>query len=191
MKRFDFFLAMICLVLGTALLVMIPTEAEAAIYEDTVRLHIRADGDDEEAQEIKLEIRDRLLAEYSSILGGSLSKKEAEGELLDRLSEIEADIEGWLSELGAGYGATVRLGTEWFDTRKYEGFTLPKGYYTSLIVELGSGEGKNWWCVMFPPMCLELATERVEYTERENELVAAGRYSVRFKLLELVSEICR
>ena len=191
MKRFDFFLAMICLVLGTALLVMIPTEAEAAIYEDTVRLHIRADGDDEEAQEIKLEIRDRMLAEYSSILGGSLSKKEAEGELLDRLSEIEADIEGWLSELGAGYGATVRLGTEWFDTRKYEGFTLPKGYYTSLIVELGSGEGKNWWCVMFPPMCLELATERVEYTERENELVAAGRYSVRFKLLELVSEICR
>ena len=165
MKRFDFFLTMICLVLGTALLVMIPTEAEAAIYEDTVRLHIRADGDGEEAQEIKLEIRDRLLAEYSSILGGSLSKKEAEGELLDRLSEIEADIEGWLSELGAGYGATVRLGTEWFDTREYEGFTLPKGYYTSLIVELGSGEGKNWWCVMFPPMCLELATERVEYTE--------------------------
>ena len=191
MKRFDFFLTMICLVLGTALLVMIPTEAEAAIYEDTVRLHIRADGDGEEAQKIKLEIRDRLLAEYSSILGGSLSKKEAEGELLDRLSEIEADIEGWLSELGAGYGATVRLGTEWFDTREYEGFTLPKGYYTSLIVELGSGEGKNWWCVMFPPMCLELATERVEYTERENELVAAGRYSVRFKLLELVSEICR
>ena len=191
MKRKDFLGALICLVLGVALLVMIPTEAEAAIYEDTVRLHIRADGDGAEAQAIKLEIRDRLLAKYSTLLGGSLSKAEAERELNVSLPMIEEDIEAWLSELGAGYGATVRVGTEWFDTREYEGFTLPKVYYTSLIVELGSGEGKNWWCVMFPPMCLELATERVEYSDRENELIAAGRYNVRFKLLELVSEICR
>ena len=68
----------------------------------------------------------------------------------------------------------------------------PRGKYTSLVIELGGGEGENWWCVMFPPMCREVATgAAVSYTKEESALVYGGKYAAKFKLLELVAELSR
>ena len=105
--------------------------------------------------------------------------------LREKLSEIEDSVCEWASPYG--YTASVSLKTEWFNTRVYEDFSLPAGYYLSLIVELGAAEGKNWWCVMYPPMCLDVATEIGGYTDAERDLIV-GKYRVKFKILELISK---
>ncbi len=184
------------LLLMTVIIAAIPTESEAAIYEDTVRLHILASSDEQSDQKIKLEIRDRVLKKYGTALEGYASADEAEGEIRKLLPDIERDVDVWLAGLGADYTSRVTLGREWYDTREYEDFTLPKGIYRSLVIELGSGDGKNWWCVMYPPMCLDIATEGapsddgiIDYTKEETSLITGGGYRIKFKLLELASEL--
>lgn len=169
---------------------VMPTEAEGAIYEDTVRLHILANSDSEADQSLKLEIRDKILEKYGALLSGCHSKEEAEAVAENLTENIKRDCETWIKEYGYTYGAAVEVGTEWYETREYENFTLPSGYYTSVRVLLGEGEGQNWWCVMFPPMCLDIATESAPvYTEREDKLIRLGEYSVKFKILETVSDV--
>ena len=176
------------LLITTLLIAILPTECEGAIYDDTIRLHILANSDSEADQGVKLTIRDRVLEKYSELLKSDGSMDEAKKNVASRLDAIESDCEGWLEELGYGYGVKATLVNEWYDTRDYEGFSLPRGYYTSLKIELGSAEGKNWWCVMYPPMCLDIATEEgQEYTESEQALISKNGYNVKFKLLELIS----
>ena len=104
------------------------------------------------------------------------------------LREIEEFANEILDTLTDGtQRATVTLSREWYETREYEDFTLPKGYYTSLRVVIGSGEGQNWWCVMFPPLCLDASTD-AGYS-RSEELLISKKYSIKFKIVELVSEI--
>ncbi len=184
----------VAILIATLLLLILPTEYEGAIYEDTVRLHIIASSDTKADQELKLKIRDKLLLEYGEELSAIDSKSDAVSLLSSREDRIEDDVRLWLTELGSDMNAEVELGCEWYDTREYENFTLPSGYYTSLRVILGEGEGKNWWCVMYPPLCLDLATEKAPaddallgYTENEIALIEGGGYQMRFKLLELVS----
>ena len=169
---------------------VMPTEAEGAIYEDTVRLHILANSDSEADQSLKLEIRDKILEKYGVLLSGCHSKEEAEAVANTITEDIKRDCETWIKECGYTYGATVEVGTEWYETRVYENFTLPSGYYTSVRVLLGEGEGQNWWCVMFPPMCLDIATESApSYSESEEDMIRLGEYSVKFKILETVSDL--
>lgn len=176
------------LLITTLLIAVLPTECEGAIYDDTIRLHILANSDSEEDQGVKLAIRDRVLEKYSELLKSDGSMDEAKKNVTSRLDAIESDCKGWLEELGYGYGVKATLVNEWYDTRDYEGFSLPCGYYTSLKIELGSAEGKNWWCVMYPPMCLDIATEEgQEYTKSEQALISKNGYNVKFKLLELIS----
>ncbi|MBR3680408.1 MAG: stage II sporulation protein R [Clostridia bacterium] len=175
----------------TLVIALIPTEAEAAIYTDTVRLHIRARSDSEEDQRVKLEIRDKVLDNFS-VNPTPCNKNEAVSLISASVEDIRLSVDGWLSELGCDYGCEVRLTEEWFETRDYGEFSLPAGKYTSLVIELGGGEGENWWCVMFPPMCREVATgAAVSYTKEESALVYGGKYAVKFKLLELVAELSR
>ena len=168
---------------------IIPTEAEGAIYEDTVRLHILAASDSDADQTVKLEIRNKILEKYGSRLSECKSKDEAEEVAKELKDSITSDCCLWLGDMGYEYGATVEVGIEWFGRREYESFTLPMGYYTSLTVRLGEGEGKNWWCVMYPPMCLDIATkESPKYSDSESRMIRLGEYSVKFKILEVVSE---
>lgn len=174
---------------ASIMILILPTEAEAKIYDDTIRLHILAESDSEDDQKLKLSLRDAILGEFGSELSGYESVIDAR----ERLSEKTREIENFSREfiLRAGYDYTVRaeLVEEWYDTRKYEDFTLPKGYYASLKIIIGKGEGKNWWCVMYPPLCLDFSKSD-GYSEAENNLVV-GKYAVKFKLLELLSELCK
>lgn len=180
----------------TLIITVIPTEAEGAIYEDTVRLHILANSDSEEDQKLKIRIRDDILSEFALRLGDFKSAKEAKESLYSVLPEIEAYSKKKILEYGYSYSVKATLTEEWYDTREYEDFTLPKGYYTSLRVIIGEGEGKNWWCVMYPPLCLDMALEKApaddgvkKYSESEFKLVSGNGYQAKFKILELVSGI--
>ncbi len=183
----------IMLLICTLLIALLPTEAEAGIYEDTIRLHILAESDSEEDQALKLRIRDKLLEKYTPILSESNSIDESYIRISDALEDIERDVNLWLAEEGYTYVASVSLGEEWYNTRVYENFTLPSGYYKSLIVRIGSGEGRNWWCVMYPPLCLDMATSQgsIEYTNEEKQLISPSGYRVKFKILEAISYILR
>ena len=187
---------MILLLLITTIFCAVPTEAEAEIYEDTVRLHILANSDSEEDQNLKLIIRDRLLEKYGAVLSSADNKADACRITEESLSDIERDAEKWLLELGYDYKVKATLGTEWYDTRDYGDFSLPSGYYTSLKIVIGKGEGKNWWCVMYPPLCNELATDSelsddavIDYSRAEISLIKGGRYKIKFKALEAISRL--
>ena len=184
------------LLVATLLIAVIPTDAEAKIYEDTIRLHILANSDTKEDQELKLEIRDRILEKYGVMLSASKSVEQAKEEMAGLLQSIEQDASAWIQELGYDYEARTTLSEEWYDTREYEDFTLPAGYYTSLRVIIGDGDGKNWWCVMYPPLCTEIATERapkddfvIDYSREEISLIQGGKYNFKFKILEDLSRV--
>ena len=186
----------IAILIITMLIAILPTEAEGEIYEDTLRLHIIANSDSPEDQALKLEIRDFVLTEYGQRLKGYRSMEEATADVERLLSDIETAASEKLSKMGYHYTVDALLGQEWYDTREYEDFTLPSGYYTSLRIIIGSGEGKNWWCVMYPPLCLELATEEaptddgiIDYTKEEVALIKSGKYNVKFKILEELSRV--
>ena len=178
------------ILLATVFISLVPTDAEGAIYEDTVRLHILARSDSEEDQAIKLALRDEILREFGKELSAFESVSEATEELSGRLDEIRLFADSALSLMGCDEKASVTLMREWYDRRDYESFSLPAGYYTSLKIVIGEGEGKNWWCVMFPPLCLDTATSDIKYS-KEEEILISKKYTVKFKLLELISEIAR
>ncbi len=175
----------------TLIFTAIPTECEAAIYEDTIRLHILAQSDSEVDQSTKLAVRDRVLEKYGALLSSAVSIDEADRIVREYKAGIKRDVDDWLFELGENYTAEVDIGREWYDTREYDGFSLPSGYYISLRIILGEGEGQNWWCVMYPPLCLDIATSRVdEYTKEEANLIG-GKYIIKFKILEILSKTFR
>lgn len=186
------------ILLAVLLLAALPTEADAAVYEDTVRLHILANSDTAEDQALKIALRDRLLTEYGTRLQSAVSAADAEARIRSLLPEMETEANRFVREAGYDHPVRITLGEEWYDTRNYRSFTLPCGYYRSLRVLIGDAEGQNWWCVMYPPLCLDLALEDapaddgiLSYTDAERRLVGGGRYTVKFRLLEVISELLK
>ena len=184
------FLPTVMTLLATLFIAVMPTDAECEIYEDTIRLHILAESDSEQDQAVKLQLRDAVLLEYSDMLVGYASQEEAEATLTEILPDIEEFATERLREWGCEERAEVTLGVEWYDIREYGEFALPAGYYTSLKIVIGEGAGKNWWCVMYPPLCLDASLADSSYTSAEKQLVS-GKYKVKFKILSLISEISK
>ena len=187
----------ICILLCALFATLIPTEAEAAIYDDTLRLHILAPSDSAEDQNLKLLVRDMVLEKYSYLLKKCSSAASAEAELSKVITDIKAECEAVILNTGYNYSVDVAISKEWFDTKDYKGFSLPCGIYNALIITLGEGEGQNWWCVMYPPMCLDVCTAdqsggayngaEEKYTQAEDKLIRRRDYNVKFKLLEVAS----
>lgn len=184
----------ITLLIVTMVIGVMPTDAEGEIYDDTLRLHILANSDQSEDQKLKLEIRDRILLKYGKMLKGGESITEAKESVEQLLPEIEEDARVWIGELGHNYDVKASLSVEWYETREYQDFTLPAGYYSSLRIIIGEGKGQNWWCVMYPPLCMEMASESaprddgvIDYSKEEIRLITSGKYQVKFKILEELS----
>lgn len=163
------------------------------VQEEVLRLHIPANSDSEEDQRIKLELRDHLLERYGAELSDSGSLSEAERRTEELLPEIEEDCQRFLAERGVEYGARAELAEMYFTTREYGEVTLPAGNYKALRITLGSGEGRNWWCVMFPPLCLPAVTENENGDGAEMlsdfRTDRPQRVKVKFALYELLKEL--
>lgn len=119
------------------------------ISEGIIRLHIIANSDGDDDQRIKLLVRDEIIKMQKEIFNDGI-KKSLNNEEKERIKQVAEEI---LSEQGALYGAMVETGNFYFPTKKYENITLPAGNYDAVRVVLGEGEGQNWWCVMYPPLC--------------------------------------
>lgn len=155
------------------------------ISSNLIRLHVLAVDDSETEQEIKLQVRDAVLEYLSPCLSETADINEAREIIKSELDNIRSAA----SDAGAGRAVSVSLGTEHYPTRKYMGFSLPAGSYESLKITLGEGRGHNWWCVVFPPICLSAAqseeTLSTMSTEDYNILTGQDGYELRFRILEI------
>lgn len=145
------------------------SEKAEQVQGEVLRLHIPANSDSERDQQIKLALRDALLEEYGIRLASSGSLSEAEENAAALLPEIEQFANAFLKERGADYTASAELTEMYFTTREYERVTLPAGNYRALRITLGSGEGHNWWCIMFPPLCIPCVSRPLTAEEESAE----------------------
>ena len=130
---------------------------DGGVTADYLRIHIRADSNEREAQQVKYEIRDAVVEFLIPVLAVPKDKEEAKAAIRKNFGGLEETAEAVLKKRGFSYGAKAELRTEHFPTRVYDGVTLPEGDYESLLLYLGSGEGDNWWCVAYPPLCFSSA----------------------------------
>ena len=174
----------------------IPTAQESEIYSSCVRLHVIANSDSEKDQAVKLLVRDKVV----EIISGSEanSKEEAISFIEQNSDKIKEEATKVLRAEGIDDNVEVKLGYENYPTRNYENFSLPAGSYTSIRVIIGEGEGQNWWCVLFPPLCTKgaISYDEDEYTDvgltsDQYRLItgSGGEYKVKFKLLEMASGV--
>lgn len=154
---------------AVALLLVIGALYTYSVYKDRqvlneqiIRLHVVADTNDPVDQELKLKVRDEVLRLVDTIKAEAASKEEALMRLQEQLPVLQEAANKVLSKEGKLYEAVVTLQEEAFPTRVYDTFSLPAGVYDSLRVTIGSGEGKNWWCVVFPELCIPAASAEVE-----------------------------
>lgn len=164
----------------------------------TVRLHVVANSDTEEDQAQKLRVRDAVLEKVSVLTENCADADEAKRVLSANLEEIQHTAKAVLQSEGSTLGVDVSLGTERFDTRYYDTFTLPAGDYPSLRVKIGAAEGENWWCVVFPSLCSAATSDAVAenaqvggFDSSETDVISGGEeeYKLRFKTLEWIKGI--
>lgn len=137
------------------------------LEDSLIRLHVVASSDSQEDQAVKLQVRDAVVSCVEAALSKVKTIDEAKAWLQENLPEIQQAANQVLKKLGLDYEASVTLAPEPFPKRDYDTFSLPSGVYESLRVTLGEGQGQNWWCVVFPQLCLPAAGE-------DTDSVAAG-----------------
>lgn len=159
------------------------------VREDTLRLHILANSDSEEDQALKLKVRDAILEHEADFLGTAVNKEQAVSLAGSQIAAIQSIAQQVVYDNGYQYPVTAQIENMYFDTRMYDDFTLPAGRYDALRVEIGSHEGKNWFCVLFPPLCVPSAMpEEVSYTQEEKNAIYSP-YEIKFAAVELIEQI--
>ena len=170
---------------------LIPFQAQCDnISNDVFRLHILANSDSEYDQSVKLKVRDRVLEYSKSLFVSARSKEEAESLISQNLDNITRVAQNELKYLGCGQNVKAEIKKMYFTTRYYDSYTLPSGMYDALRVTIGSGKGHNWWCVMYPSICVSAASEQDEKAKQalddgEYEIIKNEKYSYKFKVVEL------
>ena len=157
---------------------------QSALADKVVRLHVIAASDSAEDQRVKLAVRDALLAYLTPRLEAASGAQDAAA----MIAEVSAELEQIAGRVSGG-SVRIELGRERYPTREYETFSLPAGVYTSLRVTLGAGGGRNWWCVVYPPLCtagVDTAQETAALSPDDVKLITedGDGYVLRFRLLE-------
>ena len=168
-------------------------QEQDALQEKVIRLHVIANSDSQEDQALKLEVRDRVLERATALLEQSSDMLDAKVRLENALPAIETAAQEEISAQGYDYTVSARLEQTEFPTKLYDGFSLPSGEYLALRVVIGEGAGENWWCVVYPPLCMTAATDLQETAltmglgEEDISLMTEENtgYVLKFRSLEL------
>lgn len=166
-------------------------EMQKDIADQVIRLHVVANSDSQDDQELKLEVKEEILDLLREELRGDTSVIMAQQTLRDHLREIEEMADRYIKERGYDYEVNAELGTCYFPVKEYGDMTFPAGEYKALKVNIGKSEGKNWWCVMYPTLCLIDSTYQVvpedskeklreNLTEEEYESLLTGGEDVQY-----------
>lgn len=170
----------------------------AGIRGEVLRLHVIANSDSDIDQQAKLHVRDALLAQGDTLFYASGDITQAEQAVALRRAELEHTAQQALQELGLHQTVQVSVGTTFFNTRSYGALTFPAGRYQAVQVHIGESVGENWWCVMFPPLCLPAAMPQPRESLTLDAVLSDGQmrvvesnpqFDVRFRIVELVQEL--
>ena len=167
MKKFCIFFLLSIIISLTAIGFSAPKESTS----EYLRMHIRAHSNSETDQLLKYGVRDVLITYLTPVVANCESKAQSVSTLAEKTSQMQSVVKAYLKSQGFSYGAKVAIRQEQFPTRVYEGYTLPAGEYTALIVELGEGTGNNWWCVVYPPLCFTATPYNVQYKSKIAEII--------------------
>lgn len=177
-------LGLLCSVLWTQWL----NQEQSALAEGMIRLHVVAHSDSPDDQDLKLVVRDKILETAETLFQEGMNPQEAEAFFQEHRALLEEAGES----VAEGYAVQAELGDVWFPTKEYEGFALPSGEYRALNIIIGEGEGENWWCVAYPPLCLGAVSETMEqaveagnFTSQQVAFMEGDGYVLKFKSMEL------
>ena len=168
-----------------------------ALEENLVRLHVVANSDSQEDQNLKLQVRDAIVEQLNGVMEELDSAQEAKEFLAEHLGELEDTANRVLQQAGSHLKAQVSLALEEFPTRVYDTFQLPAGLYEALRVTIGEGAGHNWWCVVFPTLCVPASSEGFQETAEASGLSSQlagtltreeGEYEIRFQFLDWLGQ---
>ena len=182
---FGFFCAVLFSMLGF-------TAQCESIPDKVFRLHILANSDSAEDQAVKLRVRDRILEESAGLMDGVSTREEAEAAAAQSLPKLQAAAEDEIRQAGYAYPVQAEITRMYFPTRQYESVTLPAGEYDALRISIGEAKGKNWWCVLFPALCLPVAEDSAQLSDvlSSGQLdVVQGSYEIRFKAVEWYEQL--
>ena len=173
----------------TVIYSMIPFRTECKEISDEVfRLHILANSDEDYDQQLKLKVRDKVLLYTESLFEKARSKEEAENLISNNLQDICNTAQKEVTDNGYDYTVTAQITKMYFTTRTYESYTLPSGMYDALRITIGSGEGHNWWCVMYPSICISSEKSQDEaaretFNDNQYDIVKNEKYEYKFKIV--------
>ncbi|MBQ3099785.1 MAG: stage II sporulation protein R [Clostridia bacterium] len=195
MKKLITFCSLILAVI--LILPFLPLSGEGRVYTDTIRLHVLANSDSDEDQSLKLKVRDRIIDTIAEMTDSVSSRSEAEAVIESKLSDVEALARETITDEGFDYSVKAVLNEEYYPERSYDGIRLPEGNYLSLRILIGEGEGQNWWCVLYPPLCTSSSEPQKElaqagFTGEQIRLLCEDenpKYVVRFRILEFLHGI--
>ncbi len=163
------------------------------ISDDVFRLHILANSDNEEDQQLKLKVRDAVLKKGQNVFTDCSSLEEIIASCESNIDLFEETATECIKENGYNYSVNAYVDKEYFNTREYEEITLPSGIYNALKIEIGEAKGHNWWCVMFPAICLSAVSDSEMNNildEEEIELINSdNKFEIRFKFVEIYEKI--
>ena len=191
----------LALMLGAALALVLGAwlgGEQRSLAGRVVRLHVIANSDSARDQALKLAVRDGVLSRAEALYPPEATLDQARAALVGHLDELAAAGQAVVDAQGGTDRVTAQLTRCWFPTKTYDGFALPAGEYEALRVVIGSGQGQNWWCVAYPPLCLGAASETIDdaaqagqFTSGQAKLVAgdSGPYVLKFKGMELLGKL--
>lgn len=185
------FLLVGCFLLGGLLM------DKNTLRQELIRLHVVAASDSVEDQAVKLQVRDAVMASLKQALSDATDIEQAKAYIQAHLPQIEAAARSVLQKMGLEETVTVRFLEETFSTRDYDTFSLPSGVYESLRITIGEGSGKNWWCVLFPQLCIQNSQGAVEDVtagagfsqQLTNTVTQKDGYRIRFYFLDLLGRL--
>ncbi|MBE6824063.1 MAG: stage II sporulation protein R [Ruminococcaceae bacterium] len=182
-------------VLITVLMSAVALESTCSeLKDDVLRLHILANSDTFYDQELKIKVRDSILNEISPLYDGVTTKEKAiavTSENLDVITKVASKV---IAQNNSDYSVTAEIAKEYFDTRYYDDFTMPAGMYDTLLIKIGEGNGKNWWCVMYPTLCVGASSDlamKENLSDDAYKLITEDEYVFKFKFIEYFEKISK
>ena len=172
-------------------------QRQDALAQKMIRLHVIANSDSEADQALKLEVRDKVLDFTTTVLQRSADMEDAQVRLREELTRIETIAQREIAAQGYDYPVTAQLASAEFPLKEYDGFSLPAGEYMALRLVIGEGEGRNWWCVVYPPLCTAAAADMPQtaiqagLTDHDVSLITGEDtgYVLKFRSVELWEQL--
>ncbi len=167
-------------------------QGQNQLAEGMIRLHVVANSDSPADQSLKLKVRDQILAVAETLYQEGLSPEETRELFQAHLPELTQAGQA----VAGDYVVEAQLADLWFPTKEYQDFSLPAGNYAALQVNIGQGEGENWWCVAYPPLCLGAASQTLDqaveagnFTSQEQRMITGEGYVLKFKSMEILGNV--